>query len=89
MYDKWPYVAPKPGTLFFITSARRAYGMGAGHPVGWQLFADGHTVAIIADLPSEPGMIETAVHPSAPGAGTPIVVAYDPATVEVFDVRSR
>jgi len=75
---------PLPGTLFFIDHAMKvASNFGSGSTVLWSVGDESGTVAILRELPTEVTFLETTLSASRAGAGTPIVIAYDPAKVRV------
>lgn len=77
---------PLPGTLYFATHAIKVannLGSGAGHL--WSVGDDDGTFAVLRKLPTEVEFVETRLSSSRRGAGTPIVVAYDPSKVRVHE----
>lgn len=78
---------PLPGTMFFATSAMRVHlNFGSGRDV-WAIGDDDGTFAILPELPTGVSFIESTLSSSRRGAGTAIVVAYDPEKVRVHDFR--
>jgi hypothetical protein len=77
---------PLPGTLFFADHAVKVaniFGSGMGH--FWSVGDEDGTFAVLRELPTEVTFVETTLSSSRAGAGTPIVIAYDPAKVRVHD----